>query len=671
MRQLLATSLKRNATTNWLFVLVASAMLAVLYALLAITDDDRLMQAVGTVSATPDMVPAFLIVLLVLLLLFEIVFLLYLNGVMIMRRMDQIGVYRLLGMPTRRLAVLLVAESLLKGLATVGIGLGAGVLLSKFFVMMLMRWMALKTSTGLLWSTSAALELAGVYLLIFAVLGVLNALAIASTPLRRALNPTPARTPVRRDSGWQLLLTGFSLFLLGGAYVGAYNLISWTYTASVRGWSVPLLWGMILVAGLVGTYGLFRTALPTLAGVLIRLPQVRRRASALLTLTDLRKRVRHNSHSLFLTTLLATMTITVLGSGVIIYQFSQMGLHQAIALDGVTSARGRDIVRQQLGDGQIAQTVPLETKLAAGRLQGADGDGDRTLYNVISLSAYTRIRRVQPGLPALTLHGDQAVMAIYSRVLLQHTWLRRSTQWALTLPRTATHVMVTQITSQFPLGGTAYFDRALVVTDAVYRELKAPIDRLYGYKFRAPARLDKALAALDARDEVDQATYSDQALRGQRAVQTGAELKGSTMARSAIGLKGPLTRVTSATFGLELFIALLMGLTLMVATGAILLVKQLVAGLQEQASRRTLAQLGMPESLIRRVVIHQTLAVFALPLVFGALNAGLVIRLLSAVLDDPGWGAGGLLFVAVFALIYATFGFLTARLILRGMSPRA
>ncbi|WP_125702849.1 FtsX-like permease family protein [Lacticaseibacillus daqingensis] len=661
MGQLIRTSLKRHATTNWLFALMGTAMVAVVYAVLAMTDAVALMRRLGQVSATPDMVPAFLVVLTVILLLFTIVFLLYMNALLLARRTTEIGTYRMLGMPASRLALGLVIESLALGAVTVVLGLIAGVGLSKFFVMMLMRMMQLKLTTGLLWSPRAALELAGLFSLVYGVLGALNAVTVLGTPLRRVLMPSTGGT-MPPLTGWRGVLGGVSLTGLLAAYVGAFNLIPWTYAVARIPNAAPVLWLGLIALGVLCTYGLFRLTLPGLAGAVARSPWVRRQAVWLLTLTDLRKRLRHNSHSLFLTTMLATLTMTVLGSGAMLYQFSQGLVQQTIALDGVVSASGRKAFAQGAKAEWVTQTVTLPTKLVAGTLQGAGHAKDKTLYNVIALSDYQRIRRVQSGLPTVAPTADGAVLILYGQALIRRTWLAPHERWTVKLPRVATQLTITQITSRFPLGGNAYFDRALVVRDATYAAMKAPRDVLTGYRLSTGAAVDRYVTKMDNRALSDHASYQAAALTGQKTLRVTPSPTSGTISRSAISLKAPMLRLMNTTFGLSLFIAVLLGFVFMVATASILLMKQLVAGVQERASRQTLAQLGMPAAAIRRVVLHQTLAVFALPLCFGALNTGLIIHSVSTFLDDPGLGLVAAV-VAVYVGVYIGFALLTVRLI--------
>ncbi|WP_225046982.1 FtsX-like permease family protein [Lacticaseibacillus kribbianus] len=666
MRQLISRDLRRHATTTVLFALMGGAIIAVLYAVLAMTENVALMAKLDAGALTPDMVPAFLVVTVVVILIFTIVFLLYMNAILVARRDREIGVYRLLGLSARRIGVSLIVQALIQGAAAIGVGLVLGVLLSKFFVMGLVRLMGLRIVSGLLWSPRAALELTALFLLVYLVLGAINALYVTASPLRRPLWRVGQDTTLAPLSGWRVVWAILGLLLLGGAYVRAYNLIPWTFRLD-SGAAMAALWGGIILAGLIGTYLMFRTTLPVLMIALSR-TRLRLSAGALLTVVDLRKRLRTNSQSLFLTTMLATLTMTVLGSGAMLYQFSQQTVRQSIAMDAVVSAHGQKSFMAGVKPAWVRGHVALETKLVAGELDSVNVDAttnDFTIYNVMAQSSYNAMRRRDATLPARApLEDDQALMVVYGRALLQNTWMRQRDDWWVRLPRTKTRLSVVQTTSRYPLGADAYFDRALVVSNRTYAKLKAPLDVLHGYTLGSAQAVGRYLTSLDNQDTEDYVSFGKAALAGKTALRVSKTAQArAQLSRSAVNLRRPMVKVMNATFGLGLFIAVLTGFVFLLATASILLMKQLLVKTQTESDAVTLSQLGMPDAVLRRVLWQETLAVFALPLVFGTVNTGLVVRLIGIMLDDPGVGTV-VLVIAVFAAVYLAFAALTVRLAL-------
>lgn len=105
--------------------------------------------------------------------------------------------------------------------------------------------------------------------------------------------------------------------------------------------------------------------------------------------------------------------------------------------------------------------------------------------------------------------------------------------------------------------------------------------------------------------------------------------------RRAVQFKAPLMAEMNVVFGMALFIVIILGVVFIVATASILLIKQLMLAAEDHQARTVLRQLGMPRPTERRVASAQTGMVFALPLVFGAVNSGLIIHYLSMFLNDP------------------------------------
>ncbi|WP_203624050.1 FtsX-like permease family protein [Lacticaseibacillus sp. 866-1] len=665
MGQLIRTSLRRHRTVNRLYVLMAAAMIAVLYAVLALIEDDQLLAHAIDMNDLTAVVPALLVIVLVVILLFAIVFLLYMNSILIERRTASIRVYRRLGMPVSRIGFGLLLESLLLGAAATVLGIGLGWVFSKFLAMMLLRLMGVHKAVGLLWAPRAAVELAVLFLVVYAVLGTINAIYAGNVEMtaESAANRT-SRIPA---SGWRTLVAWAGAVVLVLSYAAAYNLVHLTYLMAQR-YHGGGVWTLLAVPalGVVSLYVVFKVSLPALFVWLMKRPKLRRNAAALMTVTNVHKRLLRNVHSLFLTTLLATITITVLGSGAILYQFGQRSVTRSVALDMVASSTGVKQAFSKDTAAVIKRAVVLPTKLAAGRLSEpnhATGDGDETIYNVMALSDYTRIRRVQKGLPALTLGPHQAAMILFGRTLYQHTWLGKRQHWGLTLTRTHQRFAVKTVTGTFPLGDSAYFDRALVIPDRDFRQLLAPADPLTGYLLKQGQSGQAAKQLNDGVGE-DYVGGSAAILTGKKAPRVKATAGAADFGRRAVQFKAPLMGEMNVLFGMGLFIVILLGAVFIVATASILMIKQLMLAAEDHQARTILRQLGMPQPLEQRVAAAQTAVIFALPLAFGTLNSALMIRYLSMFLNDPGVFLV-IVIVAVYILVYLAFGILTVRLTAR------
>lgn len=299
MVKLIRTNLRRHRTVDRLYVLMAAGMIAVLYAVLALIEAPAVLGRTVDMNDLTAAVPALLVGVLVVILLFTIVFLLYMNAILIERRTGNIRVYRLLGMPGGRLGLSLFCESLVLGGASVMLGVFGGWLFSKFMAMLLLRLMGIHQAVGMLWSPRVAGEIAGLFLVVYAVLGGINALYAGNLALLQGPQAKEQTLP-RAASGWRVGVAWLGGVILAVSYLAAFNLVHLTYAMAQRfigsgGWTLLA----VPTVGMIGLYLVFRISLPTLFGWLQKRPQVRRNAVWLLTVADLHKRLVRNAHSLF------------------------------------------------------------------------------------------------------------------------------------------------------------------------------------------------------------------------------------------------------------------------------------------------------------------------------------------------------------------------------------
>ncbi|MBQ9954087.1 MAG: ABC transporter permease [Eggerthellaceae bacterium] len=104
------------------------------------------------------------------------------------------------------------------------------------------------------------------------------------------------------------------------------------------------------------------------------------------------------------------------------------------------------------------------------------------------------------------------------------------------------------------------------------------------------------------------------------------------------------------------YLAIYIGLVLLVATAAILAIQQLSETADSLPRYRTLAHLGCDTRMIDRSVLAQTLMYFLLPLAVAVCHAGYVIYLLTSNLFEPmGISAAGPVLMAA-ALVVAVYG---------------
>ncbi|HYF78610.1 MAG TPA: FtsX-like permease family protein [Symbiobacteriaceae bacterium] len=189
---------------------------------------------------------------------------LYANRVIIKKRSRELGTYLLLGMEQGRLALLLMAEVTLIGMAALAVGLAAGIFLSQFFALVVARLFgASLTGHAFVFSGGAAMKTLLTYGLAFVAVGLWQAAAIYRQKLIDLITGAQKNEEMRlRRRPVSLALGVLSLLALGRAYWLADQV---SRDAAVNPTDSRILTGVVL--GVVGTYMLFLGASGLLAGL--------------------------------------------------------------------------------------------------------------------------------------------------------------------------------------------------------------------------------------------------------------------------------------------------------------------------------------------------------------------------------------------------------------------
>lgn len=659
------TNVHRHRGMNQLFAVVLGLLVTVMYAVAALIEAKPLLKQIGQENGETELFSAALLIVLVVMMLFSVMFMVYLNGLLVERREGEFQLYRRLGMPQWRLNVSLMLEVGLCGLAGLAGGLVGGVVVSKLLAMVLLRLVDSRQTVGLLISPIAIAEMAGFVAVLLVMLGSLRALSASGRDLA-----------AKKSAADVTVVKPVTPVMVIGALIGAVALAwgTWVLMASLM-WTTRMVhwlggdWGIAVIflgfmfAEVIGIYLLYACLLPLLIAWRLK-RQATMSAKHYLWLVAMYQRLRINTQSLWLTTWLTTVTLVMLGSAAMLYQYGQVVVAKEISQSILTTTAGQHIVKQAVPEQAVVHTWQLSTKLVAGetklRTRNHANLHEKSIFQVIALRDYQRIARQQKTLPPVTLTHDQALLITAGQTLYQTKGIGgwNNLGRRMTLTQSGQAFTIKMITNSFPLGESGYFDRALVVSDRAYARLKAPVDRLTGIQLKPTQRrkIESKLMQTDLREYVslDHATLS-----GQKSV---AILKHSTprsLERDGLSLRRPAIHEMRVLFGFLLFIMTLLGVVLMVATASTLLLKQLVAAGNTRRNKVTLQRLGMPAKDWTDLQVTQVVAVFGLPLMLGSFNAILGLHQLQVTIDaEPNLAV--VIAFGAYTLVYLGFAAITA-----------
>ncbi|KPV55797.1 cell division protein FtsX, partial [Paenibacillus sp. A3] len=177
--ELVARSMRKNIKHYYLyfFALIFSTSLYFVFATLQ--HDSSI---VRTSSSDVNFATSFQVAG-ILLLLIVAVFTVYANRIFLKRRSKEIGLYQLIGLTKKGVARLLIIENVLLGTGALLMGIGSGALVSRLFLLILMKLLGFEGFIALTFSAPAALQT----VLVFAALIALTSVQMLLTVYRSTL----------------------------------------------------------------------------------------------------------------------------------------------------------------------------------------------------------------------------------------------------------------------------------------------------------------------------------------------------------------------------------------------------------------------------------------------------------------------------------------------------
>lgn len=565
---------------------------------------------VDTILILMDVFSVFVSVVLACLVL-------YANTFLMKRRKRELATYFLLGLPTVKVSLLLVLETLVIGLLSLGAGLLLGVLLSHGLGLLTMSMFAFYPageSFGLILSGKAIVKTVLYFGVIFLVVMLFTGLSVSRARLIDLIQGGRKNEELRERPLWQSVLT----FLLGVALL----LIAYAMLL-VRGLLyIDPLFFLMLALGTLGTLLFFRS----LSGFLLRLVKVRKglyyKGLNMFVLRQFNSRIHTTYVSMTVICLLLLLAIGVTACCV--------GLNHTIGATTDASAPYDFTIQNYSGDVSPTDIPALLTE------NGFDAETELTATRSCDLY-YNDAGITVPGQGSsdvvISLTDYNALMALQGRAGLSEE----------SLPQLGTATLVTGFS-----GVGAY----LVVDDATAATLSVRRQIFVGNFAGDPQTAETALTA---------------AVQSQGFAQTGSYRLDT---RLQIYLENMGTKI------LVLFMGLYLGLVFLVTAAAVLALQQLSQAADDQKRYAVLARLGAPEGMRDRAVFTQVFLSFFLPLALAAVHSVVGMTAANAVISVVGQVdsvqsslvTAALLFVIYGAYFLATY--FGARTVVRGNGLR-
>lgn len=575
----------------------------------------------------------------VLLIFISGIFVVYANAIFLKRRSREIGLYQLIGLTKGAVARLLIIENALLGAGALVVGIGAGMLVSRVFLLLLMKLVGFDGFVELSFSMGAIIQTAVVFLAIIALTSVQMLRAVYRNTLLDLFNADKKGEHPKKPKAFVsavLALLGIALIIFG-------------YWLSGRMMNALLLINMLVVLAstILGTYLVFRVTISWLFYQIRARKQGHLGLNNSLSLAPLMHRMKANANSLTIITVLSAMTLAMVAGAYSLYYSSEKTARVSMPFDFTFTNSPHeeglaDEFAEELKDaGIVFERLAIEAMQTGGLLDvsipywsGAyNSRPSVTFYVAEQLRAAGQDMEIPAKGSAVSydvnLHMELKPGELPATLTVMENDLE--------LPIQVIAVEKDSIMNR-GIGGSQ-----MVVSKETFAELQGHLvtdeDGIWSLvieTFQVPDGAQRAKAS---------AIFMQDKYAGDEPTEYRMDYH-------------TLYQNTIQASGLLIFIAGFLGLVFLISTGSILYFKQMTEAEQEKQSYATLRQLGFTVQDIMRGIIRKQVFVFGVPLLMGLLHSVFAIKAASFIFMSD-ITVPATIAMSLYALIYLVFAFLT------------
>lgn len=578
-------------------------------------------------------------------------FVLYANQLFMKRRSKEIGMYQLIGM-TKGLVVRLIAlENIVLFVLAVCIGMIIGFFSSRLFAMILMKMLEIDMVIDLIFSQEAFKQSVIIFTILLVVIIVQLVWMVRRVSLLSLFSATKqADERVKR----------FSIFQSGMGLIGIL-LIAFGYYQSTSLFDVEkvtffnnLYLSMIIILGstILGTFLFFRYSVSLIMNAIRVNRRGHLKVTDVLAVTPIMHRMKGNSKSLTLITLLTGLAVGIMSLSYIAYYSSGADARQASPYDYIVlNNKGIEFIDQleRAGiefeqDTYHMSGVMLNIKdLASENLQASPLYSGESFTTVVPLSDLQQIE------PNIQLENGEALITSYISVLAEVLPLHAEREIIVKAGEIEIPLYIKDIREDYLLSEQVTFGSPiLVVTDEMFKEIQSnnieetELTSQIGINLKNEQDTEKAekiyTKLADEREIVDEANeYSF--------VQPSYE---------------EIRKRNITALGLTIFVTAFLGLAFLLTTGSILYFKQMAEAEDERESYKILRKIGFSTNDILNGIYAKQAFNFGVPLLIGLLHSYFAVK--------SGWWLFGTELVAplvitmcLYILMYAVFAILSTQ----------
>lgn len=597
---------------------------------------------------------------------FSVVFLFYTNSFLVRRRKKEFGLYNILGLGKKNLALVLFLETLMILAISLAAGLFLGILFSKGAELLMIRILNQQATFQFMIEPASIINTIVLFCGIFALLFLNTMRQVQMTnPIALLHSENTGEKPPKGN--WVLAIIG--VLLLGGAYYLAVVIEDPLAAVS--------LFFVAVIMVILGTYLLFVSGSVTLCRLLQKKKSYYYKANHFVSVSSMKYRMKRNGAGLASICILGTMVLVMVSFTTCMFVGAEDSLHSRYPRDINITAYTDSTATLDAGYGENAKALVEEVLQQQG-----EETSDILEYSMISL-----VGKRQPGGFAVgdeiaqqqykSLTGLWQIFIVpvedYNRIMGEEKTLQPGEALLYTTKNQYYEedtLQLGDITYQVKERVSAFSDNGvdamqIVPTAFVFvsdfsetaeklmkdGEIGANINWYYGCNLSGDDEKQIALRNI-LQDKIDE-------YRSNMPEDTYFILQLESLAAGRADFYG--------LYGGLFYLGVLLGIVFVAAAVLIIYYKQISEGFEDQSRFEIMQKVGMTKKEIRRSINSQILTVFFMPLLTAGVHLAFAFPLLQKLLMLFGiMNQALLIFVSlccylVFALFYMFVYRITSR----------
>ncbi|MEY8446303.1 ABC transporter permease [Enterococcus ratti] len=603
------------------------------------------------------------------------------NRFFLNRRQKEIGIYQLFGVKKIQISIIYILETMAIGLVACIAGIILGIIFSKLFSMILIRMMKMKLTSLFFISVPSIFETVLLLFLILSIVSFYSLWLIWRFPTIRSFGMYDhTQSAMLRVRTRHRLLGTLGLLLISSSYFFAVHfrefITKFNYSQDFR--FLFLLFIIIILFCVSGTYLFFCFSLRVLLEM-INCSKIKYQGINFLlignTKIHLLKSWRINS----LITLVIGIALVMIGGmmsvAAIMTKSVEMSTPVSYQMDTKTAKKMRPILVRE--NQTIQKELTLNYKVIGSyfisQTEGTATEKEFQLVNVISEKEYHAFRQFNPKIPKLNLTSDNSTVVLEGmKNVFRNFAIYGSTFY---LPHQKLDIQAT-LPSFLGDSYMCYSGPTLVVSNSVFAKLQGFNYQVVNWEIQKEIE-EKTNERLmnELPPSFENVIYYSYAIKGEEltgTIQT-SEIKPEKGAATQYSnedsrmnyvSRSPMKQLVARRIGIMAYISIFIGVIVIIATGSMLMVRQLAEAEEERENYQLLTKLGISRKKIKRMIFGQNAITFFPPIILGSMHTIFAISLFTQYIETANYGLVYLI-CSLLILIYILFYYLTSLLYCR------